>query len=97
MIAVNFDTAKNNFENYCDRVSNCNDMIVITRDLERSVVILSIDRYNELILAEKELNKRLSQLVSSKDIILDVDSVETMLDNSINNSIKDKCEDNGAL
>lgn len=48
MVAVNYTTARNNLKEYCDKVSDTDETVIVTRKDDKSVVIISLDRYNEL-------------------------------------------------
>lgn len=52
MFVVNYTTVKNNFEEYCDKACNEDEIVVVTRKAEKNVVIISLDRLNQL---EKEV------------------------------------------
>lgn len=52
MVAVNYTSMRNNFKSYCDKATDEGETIVITRKQEKNVVLLSLDRYNEM---EKEI------------------------------------------
>jgi prevent-host-death family protein len=48
MIAANYTTVRNNFKDYCDRVTDGEETLIVTRKDEKNVVILSARRYNEM-------------------------------------------------
>lgn len=48
MLAANYTTVRNKLKEYCDLVSDNDEAIVVTRKQDRNVVILSLDRYNEM-------------------------------------------------
>lgn len=51
MVAVNYTTMRNNFKDYCDKATDENEVVVITRKQEKNVVIISLDNYNRLMKA----------------------------------------------
>ena len=53
MLAANFTTLRNNLKNYCDEVSDNNETVIVTRKKEKNIVILSLEKYNELEKAAK--------------------------------------------
>lgn len=53
MIAVNYSTIRNNLKGYCDRATDENEIVIVTRKEEKNVVIMSLDQYNEMI---KQIN-----------------------------------------
>lgn len=48
MLAVNYSTVRENLKNYCDRVVDDNETVIVTRKNEKNVVIISLDEWNEL-------------------------------------------------
>ena len=48
MLAVNYSTIRNNLKNYCDKATDFNETIIVTRKDEKNVVLMSLDRYNQL-------------------------------------------------
>jgi antitoxin YefM len=48
MIAANYTTVRNNFKDYCDRVTDGEETLIVTRKDEKNVVILSARRYSEM-------------------------------------------------
>jgi antitoxin YefM len=60
MLAVNYSTIRNNLKDYCDRVTDDHETVIVTRKGEKNVVILSLDEYNALTKATRNaayLNK----------------------------------------
>ncbi|MBQ9827662.1 MAG: type II toxin-antitoxin system Phd/YefM family antitoxin [Lachnospiraceae bacterium] len=52
MLAANYTTVRNNLKDYCDMATDKGETVIVTRKADRNVVILSLDRYNEM---EKQL------------------------------------------
>ena len=48
MLAVNYSTIRNNLKDYCDKATDFNETVIITRKNEKNVVLMSLDRYNQL-------------------------------------------------
>jgi len=48
MLAVNYSTLRNNLKDYCDRATDENETVIVTRKDEKNVVILSLESYNAL-------------------------------------------------
>jgi len=60
MLAVNYSTIRSNLKDYCDRVTDERETVIVTRKDEKNVVLMSLDEYNFLIKAAKNaayLNK----------------------------------------
>lgn len=53
MIAINFSTARNRLKDFCDKVTDEDETVIVTRKAEKNVVIISAERYNELAKAER--------------------------------------------
>ena len=53
MLAVNYSTIRNRLKDYCDKVTDNYETVIITRKDEKNVVIISLDEYNALIKAAK--------------------------------------------
>jgi len=52
MIAANYTAVRNNLKDYCDKASDEGEIVLVTRKAEKNVVIMSLDRLNQI---EKEL------------------------------------------
>ena len=48
MLAVNYSTLRNNLKGYCDRATDENETVIVTRKEEKNVVIISLENYNTL-------------------------------------------------
>ena len=55
MIAINFSTARGRLKDFCDRVTDRGETVVVTRKAEKNVVIISEERFNELEKAERNV------------------------------------------
>jgi antitoxin YefM len=55
MLAVNYSTIRNRLKDYCDRVSDEHETVIVTRKEEKNVVIISLDEYNALTKAARNL------------------------------------------
>ena len=53
MLAVNYSTIRNNLKNYCDEATDNGEIVIVTRKEEKNVVILSLDKYNQLMKAAR--------------------------------------------
>ena len=51
MLAVNYSTIRNHLKNYCDEATDHGETVIVTRKKEKNVVILSLEKYNQLIKA----------------------------------------------
>lgn len=48
MLAVNYSTIRNNLKDYCDKATDYNETVIVTRKNENNVVLMSLDSYNRL-------------------------------------------------
>lgn len=67
-----YSTLRNNLENYCDKATDSHETIIVTRKNEKNIVILSLERYNQLEKAARNaeylamINKSIAQLETGK-------------------------------
>lgn len=72
MLAVNYSTIRNNLKTYCDEATDNNETVIVTRKDEKNVVILSLEKYNQLIKAAQNaeylamIDRGIAQLSSGK-------------------------------
>lgn len=53
MLAVNYSTIRNNLKNYCDAATDENETVIVTRKEEKNVVIISLNKYNQIMKAAR--------------------------------------------
>ena len=86
MIAVNFSTARSRLKEFCDRATDEDETVIVTRKAEKNVVIISAERYNELEKAERnaaylrKLERGLAQVRAGQGIVKTMDELEAMED-----------------
>ena len=68
MLAVNYSNLRDNLKDYCDKVSDDFETVIVTRKDEKNVVIISLEEYNNLKenLYIMSNPKNYSRLVESK-------------------------------
>lgn len=49
MLAVNYSTIRNNLKDYCDKVTDDYETVIITRKDEKNVVLISLEEYNNIM------------------------------------------------
>lgn len=49
MLAVNYSTYRNNLKSYCDRATDDNETVIVTRKNEKNIVTMSLEHYNNLL------------------------------------------------
>ena len=60
MLAVNYSTIRSKLKDYCDKVTDENETVIVTRKDEKNVVLISLEEYNQLTKAARNaayLNK----------------------------------------
>lgn len=55
MLAVNYSTLRSNLKDYCDKATDSQETVIVTRKDEKNVVIISLEKYNQLEKAAKNL------------------------------------------
>ncbi|MDR2903039.1 MAG: type II toxin-antitoxin system prevent-host-death family antitoxin [Clostridiales bacterium] len=53
MLAVNYSTIRNRLKDFCDKVTDEYETVIVTRKGEKNVVLISLEEYNTLIKAAK--------------------------------------------
>lgn len=78
MVVVNYTTARNKLKEFCDLAFNNKETVIITRKADQNVVILSLDRYNEMVREIKnaqyleKIDRGLEQLHSGRGQVHDL-------------------------
>ena len=84
MLAVNYSTIRNNLKDYCDKVTDENETVIVTRKDEKNVVILSLEHYNALSKRARnaeyldKIDRSLQELSEGKAISFTMDELEAM-------------------
>ncbi len=84
MLAANYTSLRNNLKDYCDQVCDTRDTLIVTREANRNVVMMSLERYNEIeklinnaqYLAMLEESNR--QLREGKVVVKSMEELEAM-------------------
>lgn len=72
MLAVNYSTIRNNLKAYCDKATDSHETVIITRKDEKNLVLMSLDRYNQLEKAARNseylamIDRSIAQLEAGK-------------------------------
>ena len=48
MLAVNYSTLRENLKSYCDKVTDEQETVIVTRKGEKNVVLISLEEWNAL-------------------------------------------------
>ena len=72
MLAVNYSTIRSNLKDYCDKATDNNETVIVTRKDEKNVVLMSLEQYNELMKALRntqylsKIDKSIEQIEKGK-------------------------------
>ena len=84
MIAINFTTARGRLKDFCDRVTDNDETVIVTRKAEKNVVIISEERYGEMEKAERnsvylrKLDRGLTQVRAGHGVVKSMAELEAM-------------------
>lgn len=82
MLAVNYSTIRNHLKDYCDKVTDKNETVIVTRKDEKNVVLMSLEQYNQMIKAARnaeylaKIDRAIEQLASGKGQLHELIEVE---------------------
>lgn len=74
MLAVNYSTIRENLKSYCDKVTDENETVIVTRKDEKNVVIISLEEWNFLCKAARNaeyvnaIDRSFEQLYAGKGV-----------------------------
>lgn len=86
MLAVNYSTIREKLKYYCDRVTDNQETVIVTRKDEKNVVIISLEEWNALQKAARNveyLNKidlSLTDVSEGRVITKTIEELEAMAD-----------------
>lgn len=72
MLAVNYSTIREQLKNYCDKVTDEHETVIVTRKGEKNVVLISLEEWNALQKAAKnaeylaKIDRAIEQLSDGK-------------------------------
>lgn len=86
MLAVNYSTIRSKLKDYCDKATEDNETVIVTRKDEKNVVLISLEQYNELIKLARnveylnKIDKSMKQVEDGKVVTKTIEELETMED-----------------
>ncbi len=86
MLAVNYSTIRGNLKGYCDRVTDEGETVIVTRKGEKNVVIISLEEWNAMQKAVRNLeylakiDASLQQLKDGQTVTKTMEELERMAD-----------------
>lgn len=84
MLAVNYSTIRSNLKDYCDRATEDNETVIVTRKDEKNVVLMSLEQYNAVMKAVRnseylyKIDKSIEQVKNGKTITKTIEELEEM-------------------
>lgn len=84
MLAVNYSTIRNKLKDYCDKATNDNETVIVTRKDEKNVVIMSLDKYNDITRAARNaeyldmIDRSMEQIKQGKVVVKTMEELEEM-------------------
>ncbi len=84
MLAVNYSTIRNNLKDYCDRVTEQNETVIVTRKDEKNVVIISLEEWNAMVKAARNaeyldmIDRSIEQAKQGKVVVKSIEELEEM-------------------
>lgn len=84
MLAVNYSTIRNKLKDYCDAATDDYETVIVTRKGEKNVVIMSLDKYNNVMKALRnaeyldQIDKSIEQIEKGKTVTKSMEELEAM-------------------
>lgn len=84
MLAVNYSTLRSNLKDYCDKATDENETVIVTRKDEKNVVLVSLEQYNRVMKALRnaeyleKIDKSMQQLREGKVVVKTMEELEAM-------------------
>lgn len=84
MLAVNYSTIRSNLKDYCDKATDENETVIVTRKDEKNVVLISLEQYNSVMKALRnaeyleKIDKSMQQIKEGKIVTKTIEELEAM-------------------
>ena len=84
MLAVNYSTIRSKLKDYCDKATDNNETVIVTRKDEKNVVLISLDQYNAMMKAIRnseyldKIDKSIKQIEEGKVVVKTMEELEEM-------------------
>lgn len=84
MVAVNYSTIRKNLKDYCDKATDENETVIVTRKDEKNVVLISLEQYNYVMKALRnaeyleKIDKSMQQIKEGKIVTKTLEELEAM-------------------
>lgn len=72
MLAVNYSTMRSNLKDYCDKATDNDETVIVTRKDEKNVVLMSLEKYNQIMKMARNaeylamIDRSMAQLAAGK-------------------------------
>lgn len=86
MLAVNYSTIRGNLKSYCDKVTDDNETVIVTRKDEKNVVIISLEEWNALQKAARnaeylgKIDRSLADIKNGRGVTKSMEELEAIAD-----------------
>ena len=86
MLAVNYSTIRSKLKDYCDKATEDNETVIVTRKDEKNVVLISLEQYNELMKVVRnveylnKIDKSMKHVEEGKVVTKTIEELEAMED-----------------
>ena len=86
MLAVNYSTIRSKLKDYCDKATDENETVIVTRKDEKNVVIMSLDKYNEIMRTARNaeyldmIDRSIEQIRQGKVVVKSMAELEALAD-----------------
>ena len=84
MLVINYSTIRSNLKDYCDKATDENETIIVTRKGEKNVVLISLEQYNEFVRNMKnteylnKIDKAIKQVEKGNVVVKTIEELEAM-------------------
>lgn len=84
MLAVNYSTIRSNLKDYCDKATDENETVIVTRKDEKNVVLISLEQYNHIMKSLRnaeyleKIDKSMQQIKEGKFVTKTIEELEAM-------------------
>jgi len=86
MLAVNYSTIRSKLKDYCDKATDENETVIVTRKDEKNVVIISLEKYNEIMRTAQNaeyldmIDRSIEQVRQGKVVVKSLAELEALVD-----------------
>ena len=84
MLAVNYSTIRSKLKDYCDKATDENETVIVTRKDEKNVVLISLEQYNHIMKSLRnaeyleKIDKSMQQIKEGKFVTKTIEELEAM-------------------